>query len=76
MKSTIEAYDPEEEFKRYFRLPEPMKIEDKIKILNNAMSVTFVRHPFERLVSTFKDRIIGSLKFLFKKYYTRHKVPK
>ena len=35
-----------------------MNEEEKIKMINDYNSVTFVRHPFVRLVSTFKDKVI------------------
>ena len=59
-QSLAEGIKTEYEVQEHFRLPEPMTLEDKIKSINNAVSATFVRHPFERLVSAFKDRIIGS----------------
>ena len=44
--------------RKYFTLPENMEEEWKTDIINYYTSVTFVRHPFVRLVSAFKDKII------------------
>ena len=44
--------------RKHFTLPENMEEEWKTDIINYYTSVTFVRHPFVRLVSAFKDKII------------------
>jgi hypothetical protein len=44
----------------HFTLPKNMEEEGKISIINYYTSVTFVRHPFIRLVSAFKDKIIDN----------------
>ena len=46
--------------RKYFTLPENMEEEWKTDIINYYTSVTFVRHPFVRLVSAFKDKIIDN----------------
>ena len=46
--------------KKYFKLPKPMTLKDKYKTVNNFISTTFVRHPFTRLVSAFKDKVIDN----------------
>ena len=35
-------------------------IGDKLTILKNVFSFTFVRHPFVRLVSTYQDKVIDN----------------
>lgn len=40
------------------RLPLGLSSSDKLQFLNDFTLVTFVRHPWVRLVSTFKDKII------------------
>ena len=46
--------------RKYFTLPENMEEVWKTDIINYYTSVTFVRHPFVRLVSAFKDKIIDN----------------
>ena len=46
--------------RKHFTLPENMEEEWKTDIINYYTSVTFVRHPFVRLVSAFKDKIIDN----------------
>ena len=41
-----------------YRLPELLTRDEKIEFLKNFTTATFARHPFIRLVSTFKDKII------------------
>ena len=41
-----------------YTLPEGFTTQEKLEIFNNFTMVTFVRHPFVRLVSTFKDKIM------------------
>ena len=35
-----------------------MTLKEEYKTVNNFISATFVRHPFVRLVSAFKDKVI------------------
>ena len=44
--------------KYLYTLPEGFKTQEKLKIFNNFTMVTFVRHPFVRLVPTFKEKIM------------------
>ena len=44
--------------KKHFNLPKPMTLKDKYQTVNNFISTTFVRHPFTRLVSAFKDKVV------------------
>ena len=46
--------------RKYFTLPVNMEEKWKTDIINYYTSVTFVRHPFVRLVSAFKDKIIDN----------------
>ena len=48
--------------RKHFTLPENMEEEWKTDIINYYTSVTFVRHPFVRLVSAFKDKVEKILK--------------
>ena len=49
------------EYMRYFfNLPKELLYEEKMLFLNQSLKITFVRHPFLRLVSTFQDNVIQS----------------
>ena len=54
----VDGIEKRDRIKKYFKLPKPMTLEDKYKTVNNFISATFVRHPFVRLVSAFKDKVI------------------
>ena len=50
-----------QEYMRYFfNLPKELLYEEKMLFLNQSLKITFVRHPFLRLVSTFQDNVIQS----------------
>ena len=44
--------------KQYFSLPEHFNEMEKMSFYKSYTLVTFVRHPFVRLVSAYKDKII------------------
>ena len=44
----------------FYLLPSALSIEDKRDYLTSFTMVSFVRHPFIRLVSTYKDKLIVS----------------
>ena len=44
--------------KNLYRFPHLLKKDEKMEFMQNFTTVTFARHPFVRLVSTFKDKII------------------
>lgn len=46
--------------RKFYLLPKTLDIEDKRDFLKNYTMVSFVRHPFIRLVSTYKDKLIES----------------
>lgn len=39
-----------------YNLPEKLTTTEKMELLNDSLKVTFVRHPFVRLVSAFQDK--------------------
>ena len=44
--------------KKLYKIPEVFSRDERLAMLNGAFKVTFVRHPFVRLVSTFQDLVI------------------
>ena len=44
--------------RKLYNLPRNVSYEKKVALLNDALKVTFVRHPFVRLVSTYQDKLI------------------
>ena len=42
----------------FFNFPEELTFREKMLFLNQSLKITFVRHPFVRLVSTFQDKVI------------------
>ena len=42
----------------FYHLPEILTQREKKLFLNESMKITFVRHPFVRLVSTFQDKVL------------------
>lgn len=44
--------------KTMYRIPVDFDRTEKLLLMETALKVTFVRHPFVRLVSTFQDRVI------------------
>ena len=51
--------DLHELIRKFYLLPKDIPLEDKIEYLKSYTTVTFVRHPFIRLVSSYKDKIIN-----------------
>ena len=43
--------------RKLYNLPRNVPYEKKVALLNDALKVTFVRHPFVRLVSTYQDKL-------------------
>ena len=41
-----------------YNLPEKLSYDEKILLLRSSLKVTFVRHPFVRLVSTYQDKVV------------------
>ena len=44
--------------KKMYNLPHSLAYNEKMALLNDSMKVTFVRHPFVRLVSAYQDKIV------------------
>ena len=44
--------------KKLFGLPTKLKAKEQARIIQDSVKVTFVRHPFLRLVSTYQDKIV------------------
>ena len=44
--------------KKMYNLPHSLTFNEKMALLNDSMKVTFVRHPFVRLVSAYQDKIV------------------
>ena len=44
--------------REFYNLPKELTYREKKLFLNNSLKVTFVRHPFVRLVSTYRDKLI------------------
>ena len=44
----------------FFNFPKELTVEEKMLFLNQSLKITFVRHPFVRLVSTFQDKVIDT----------------
>ena len=42
----------------FYNLPKELTHREKILFLNDSLKVAFVRHPFVRLVSTYRDKLI------------------
>ena len=42
----------------FFNFPKELTFKEKMLFLNQSLKITFVRHPFVRLVSTFQDKLI------------------
>ena len=54
--------------KELYRLPTTFSVDEKMAFIQEFKSFLFVRHPFVRLVSTFRDKIIKSQ---YKNFRTR-----
>ena len=39
-------------------LPQELTYKEKLLLLNNSLKITFVRHPFVRLVSSYQDKVV------------------
>ena len=50
----------------FFKFPRELVKTERMAFLNQSFKITFVRHPFVRLVSTFQDKLIGRASFQFK----------
>ena len=46
------------EMRRFYLLPQELPYEEKMLLLNHSLKITFVRHPFVRLVSTYQDKVL------------------
>ena len=44
--------------RKFFNLPESLTYVQKLLFLNDSLRITFVRHPFVRLVSTYQDKVV------------------
>ena len=44
--------------REFFNLPESFTYKLKVLFLNDSLRITFVRHPFVRLVSTYQDKVV------------------
>lgn len=44
--------------RQFYTLPQALTEDEKRLFLNNSLKVVFVRHPFVRLVSTFRNKVI------------------
>ena len=55
-----ERSDPTHHFamRKFFNLPMGLTTEEKAQIVTGAFKFIFVRNPFVRLVSTFRDKVI------------------
>ena len=49
--------------RQLYNLQTNVSYEKKVALLNDALKVTFVRHPFVRLVSTYQDKLIEQKNF-------------
>ena len=47
----------------FFKFPRELVKTERLAFLNQSFKITFVRHPFVRLVSTFQDKLIGRASF-------------
>ena len=47
-----------EYMRAFYNLPKELTRQEKMLFLNDSLKITFVRHPFVRLVSTYQDKII------------------
>ena len=47
-----------EMIRKFYLLPNFLSLEDKRYYLNNYTMVSFVRHPFVRLASTYKNKVL------------------
>ena len=46
------------QMRRFYLLPKELTYEEKMLLLNHSLKITFVRHPFVRLVSTYQDKVL------------------
>ena len=44
--------------REFYNLPKELTYREKMLFLNDSLKVAFVRHPFVRLVSTYRDKLI------------------
>ena len=44
--------------REFYNLPNELTYREKMLFLNDSLKVAFVRHPFVRLVSTYRDKLI------------------
>ena len=44
--------------RKFFTLPNSLTYEQKLLFLNDSLRITFVRHPFVRLVSCYQDKVV------------------
>ena len=42
----------------FYLIPQELTYKEKLLLLNNSLKITFVRHPFVRLVSTYQDKVL------------------
>ena len=47
-----------EKMRAFYNLPKELTYREKMLFLNDSLKVAFVRHPFVRLVSTYRDKLI------------------
>ena len=41
-----------------YLIPQELTYKEKMLLLNHSLKITFVRHPFVRLVSTYQDKVL------------------
>ena len=46
------------QMRKFYLLPKKLTYEEKMLLLNHSLKITFVRHPFVRLVSTYQDKVL------------------
>ena len=53
------AHHAHRKMKKLYVLPHSLKFNEKLEFIKEFKTFTFVRHPFIRIVSTFRDKIIN-----------------
>ena len=42
----------------FYLIPQELTYNEKILLFNHSLKITFVRHPFVRLVSSYQDKVL------------------
>ena len=50
-----------EKMRIMYNLPKDLRYREKMSFLSDSIKVSFVRHPFVRLVSTYQDKIVDHI---------------